>query len=384
MRCSSVVRVLGGVALALLAACGGDYGRIDAVRQGTEPIVEPVVGQAGVERYFERRQQPKRVDNPLTWDVPGAWTEVEPRSEFRIVDLQLGDDPRAECYLSILPGSAGGLLANVNRWYAQFGQEPLSESLAAQLPRYPLLRNPAVLVRLDGAFQGMVGDRIDEARLLGLVLEAPEFTLFVKATGPREVIEAAEADFFRFVDSIRLVDRLAQGADETTAVGADGDVGGAPPFEGESQAPAPPTAPIARSLKPSRPLPAGWSIGGERPMRLMTVETPAGEISISKVGGGQQQNIVRWYGQLGAPAPSPEAIAALPTVPMMGRQATLVEVEGDFSGMGAPDVEGALLLGIVCPLDDGDALFVKLVGPKERVAAERLRLISFAQSLAWE
>ncbi|MEO0651068.1 MAG: hypothetical protein AAFZ65_10355 [Planctomycetota bacterium] len=376
----SAVRVLGLGALVSLAGCGGEYGQIDAVRTGREPLVEPVVGQPGIERYFERRQEPRRVENPLTWDVPAGWREVEPRSEFRIVDMQLGDDPRAECYLSILPGSGGGLLANVNRWYAQFGAEPLTESLVAQLPRHTLLRNPAVLVRLEGPFQGMVGEPIDEARLLGLVLEAPEFTFFVKATGPAEVLAAAEADFFRFVDSIRFAERVGGPAGVGGSAGGDAP-GTVPPFEGESRAPAPPSA---RRLISGRDLPAGWELGGERAMRLMTVVTPAGEISVSRAGGSLQQNVTRWYGQLGATPPAPEDLAGLPTVPMLGAQATLVEVEGDFSGMGADDVEGALLIGLVCPLDDGDSLFVKLVGPAERVRAERLRFLSFAQSLAWE
>ncbi|HKX46450.1 MAG TPA: hypothetical protein VJP77_07090, partial [Planctomycetota bacterium] len=68
---------------------------------------------------------------------------------------------------------------------------------------------------------------------------------------------------------------------------------------------------------------------------------------------------------------------------VLGAPALLVEVAGDFEGMGAEPVEDALLLGLVCPLGE-DSLFVKLVGPAGEVRAERLRFLQFVGALRWE
>jgi hypothetical protein len=290
----------------------------------------------------------------------------------------------------MLPGGAGGLLANVNRWYAQMGAAPIDAAALDALPRAGLLGSPAPLVRIDGSFAGMGGETVDDARLLGLVLEIPAtadtpgFTLFLKATGPRAVLAAEESAFLDLARSLRIDRSVLEG--EPTGEPAE-----SAPFEGTSRAPDPPaprsatgggaTPPAEAPYELAQPLPSGWSFGPDRPMRLMTVLTPAGEISVSEAGGGLFQNVARWYGQLGLDTPTPEAVEALPEVEMLGRRAKLVDLRGDFAGMGATATPDARLVGLVCPRDDGRLLFVKLVGPEAAVTREYFRVVAFAQSL---
>src|SRR5688572_18937213 len=61
----------------------------------------------------------------LRWITPAGWSEL-PTSAMRVANFRVGDDERAECYLTLLGGDGGGLAANVNRWRAQMGLGALS------------------------------------------------------------------------------------------------------------------------------------------------------------------------------------------------------------------------------------------------------------------
>jgi len=66
------------------------------------------------------------------WALPPGWTE-EKGSGDRRATLRLGGaPPRLELSVVKLPGLAGGVLANVNRWRGQMGYPPLAE---AEVPR---------------------------------------------------------------------------------------------------------------------------------------------------------------------------------------------------------------------------------------------------------
>lgn len=139
----------------------------------------------------------------LVWDTPAGWSELAPTS-MRVANFRVAGDERAECYLTLLGGDAGGLAANVNRWRGQMSQPPLSAAELAKLSTKPMLGGEAVLVDFGGAFGGMGGGaKLEDARLVGLLLFRPEGAAFLKMTGPASTIGGQIDAFLALAASLR-------------------------------------------------------------------------------------------------------------------------------------------------------------------------------------
>lgn len=139
----------------------------------------------------------------LVYDTPEGWTE-KPGSPMRDVNFTFGENGEGECYVARLPGSGGGLAANVNRWRAQMGAAPLSDEEVAALPTRPLFGQPARFVAVDGPFSPGMGsnETFPDYRLVGLILSADAGAVFVKMTGPKPLVEENGAAFDQFVSSL--------------------------------------------------------------------------------------------------------------------------------------------------------------------------------------
>lgn len=137
------------------------------------------------------------------YDTPEGWVAKE-GSAMRVINFSLGENGEGECYVARLPGAGGGLLANVNRWRAQMGVEPLTEEQVAALPTKPLFGQPAQYMIVDGSFTPGMGstDTFPNYRLLGLILASDAGAVFVKMTGPKDLVIKNEAAFDQFTKSI--------------------------------------------------------------------------------------------------------------------------------------------------------------------------------------
>lgn len=160
--------------------------------------------------YDDTRDEAGKGEHPLVWATPAGWTEGTP-SQMRLIDLKFGPNQEGECYLSALPGPAGGVAANLNRWRNQLGLESLPEADIEKLPRKPFMGENAYYLVADGDYRNVGQEEAaKEYRLVGLLQEAPELTLFVKMTGPRALVEANMASFESFIASIGFRNRAAQ------------------------------------------------------------------------------------------------------------------------------------------------------------------------------
>ena len=114
---------------------------------------------------------------------------------MRVATFEAGEgEGMLEVAVSQFPGDVGGLLANVNRWRSQIGLEPTSEAaLAEVLTHFDSPGFHGHMMRLEGASQHTLAAILDE--------QQASQTWFVKASGPREVIDAHEADISAFVRS---------------------------------------------------------------------------------------------------------------------------------------------------------------------------------------
>ncbi len=140
---------------------------------------------------------------PFVWTTPEGW-ERQQGVPMRDLSFTIGENGEGECYLSRLPGAGGGLAANVNRWRGQMGQEPISDEEIAALPKKSLFGLEGTFVDVTGEFSGMgsAGAKPDY-RMLGVILTSEAGAVFVKMTGPAELVAAHEANFDRFCQSLQ-------------------------------------------------------------------------------------------------------------------------------------------------------------------------------------
>jgi len=363
--------------VAALTGCGDDSSSVHAL--GPARTYEPVGANIQWNASAEERHGisardfagpatadvPAAGDAKLRWTTPAGWKE-KPLSSMREVNLQVAGDPLAECYLTTLAGEAGGVDSNVNRWRAQLSLPSLSAADIAALPRVPWLGGEAVYVDFEGAWTGMSGDPPREGwRLVGLVLVRPDQSRFLKMVGPADVIGRELGSFRELVDSF------------------DGGPPRKPEAPGAEQARA--GSPVDEDHAPlTWQAPPGWRRGPDKDMRVVTYfagEGDAVECYVTLLGGdagGVLANINRWCTQMGAPPLTEEDIAQLERLPMSGTDGLLVRIErGEHPGVANAQEQ---LEGAVCMLA-GRALFVKLTGPRDAVAAQHEALLAFCRSL---
>lgn len=378
---TTLARSPGAAALTVLlfVACGerGPTAVIETTRVATQPSHPVLRGATPAQRFGETSSASAPASDDLSglfdYDLPDGWKELPPTRD-RVVNLQPGGDAAAACTLSFLPGSAGGLVDNVNRWRRQMGADPLPAETVAGLPTHPLLNRDATLVEVSGSFAGMgQGEALPDQQLLGLIVSEEQGSLFLKFTGPRALVEAERSAFLDFARSLHLHDAHGGGGEDPHAGLDPATMSGASSASGGSG---------GLAWTP----PAGWKEQAPRAMREVTF-VPEGhpdvECYISRLGGnggGLMMNLNRWRGQFGAAALTQVELESLPTVKVLGQDVPVLEVTGDFTGMSGETASGQGLLGIAC-IREQDSLFVKMTGPAAAVHALRGEFEAFVRSL---
>lgn len=136
------------------------------------------------------------------WVAPENW-EVLPATQFLLAKYQVAGqgDEGAQVTVSMLGGSGGGLLPNVNRWRGQLNLGPVDEAgLKESLQDIKAGSVDATLVE----FEGTDLRSGTAARMLVVVVSLPAETWFFKMTGPIPVMDAKAAEFRSFVNATRF------------------------------------------------------------------------------------------------------------------------------------------------------------------------------------
>lgn len=192
---------------------------ISESREISSHAAKPHVDIPSATRFFddsrekEQQQQRPNFRDLLTWTIPDGWSEsaTPDATGMRLIDLRFGPDHEGECYISLMPGPAGGLEANVNRWRTQMGQTPYTPEEISKLPKKPFFSREATFVAFDGDFKGFGAKEARTGyRLLGIIHSAEQATIFVKLTGPKALVEMNGAAFDAFCQSIKPNTALMQ------------------------------------------------------------------------------------------------------------------------------------------------------------------------------
>jgi len=139
-------------------------------------------------------------DRTVTYRVPDGWRPAAARP-MRAVNFAVGE--HTECYVSVLPGLAGGTEANLNRWRTQLGAEPLTDEEIAALKRVPILGAEGVLLQVAGTYRGMSGKAIEDAMLLGALCALEDQSVFVKMVGPEAEVAPQAQTFEAFCRALQ-------------------------------------------------------------------------------------------------------------------------------------------------------------------------------------
>ncbi len=393
------------LALGAFTACGSSNSRDAFAKERIyEPIGNPTRWNASVEERFrlDRSEfKAARASGPasLHWTTPAGWSEL-PATAMRVANFRVAGDENAECYLTTLAGSGGGLDANVNRWRKQMAQSSLSPEEIAALPRMDWFGKPSVLIEIDGTWSGMSGDKNgSDFRMLGLLQVDDSGSKFLKLVGPRERVVQETERFKELAASFH-----ADGGDGHEAPHAAADPHGpsdiGPPDDGmhglqgmpadathsglaSAQAASGATTASAGSSAFTWTAPAGWVQGPEKAMREVTFlagaksEVECYVTALTGDGGGLAANLNRWRQQLGREPLTDAEIAALPSVPMLGTHAALVEIQ---RADGESNASPSALIGAVC-LQPERSVFVKLLGPTAAVEGQRDAFVEFCKSI---
>jgi len=130
----------------------------------------------------------------LGWTVPPDWKPLE-SSGMRFASFAVpAEGGKAELSVVVLPGPAGGDLANVNRWRGQIGLGPLDEE---GLGRESQELRTAAGTLLWVEYTGKTG------ALAGAILSTGDSTWFFKLTGEGRIVAAAKPSLRRFLQSLR-------------------------------------------------------------------------------------------------------------------------------------------------------------------------------------
>ena len=141
---------------------------------------------------------PPDAANTLKWTLPAGWTE-KLEGGMRYATLKPATAGKVEVSVVMLPGPAGGELANVNRWRGQLGLPAVDEAgLAAT--RKPMVTKAGTL----GLYE-LISDGIVKTRMTAALLAAQNGnTWFLKMTGDAEPVVANQADFVHLLESLHF------------------------------------------------------------------------------------------------------------------------------------------------------------------------------------
>ena len=141
---------------------------------------------------------------PAAW----AWTALPPgsmrKAQLKVTDPTHPTGPGAEvAFFNFGVGQGGDVNQNIARWVGQFdkpeGVNPVVES--ASIKGTKVTRVRVETGTFSSGMPGQPATPMTNYGLYGAILESPQGDVYIKMTGPAEVVRAAAANFEALVQS---------------------------------------------------------------------------------------------------------------------------------------------------------------------------------------
>jgi hypothetical protein len=194
-RCAPVLVA----ALLLTSACSREeVTHFRVPKQAAAPAAMPAgMGMAAPGGAATPAVPPPPSGAGLRWTLPTGWSE-QAGGQMRVATFRPPVTGRIDASVVVLPGPAGGELANVNRWRNQIGLPPIDEGAMARA-RSIVKTKAGPLHVYDFTSDGEPRNRV----VAGLT-EAKGDTWFVKLNGDAAAVAAARGDFMKLLGSLRF------------------------------------------------------------------------------------------------------------------------------------------------------------------------------------
>lgn len=334
-------------------------------------------GRDDVKVYRVAKQPAQKIN------VPEGWTPVPP-GQMRVASFAVKgvDGKQADVSVIPLPGSAGGVPANVNRWRGQVGLPPASEAEIKRMAEaIQISGQPAELYDIAGTNVGN-GEAV---RILASIQNRDGMAWFFKMTGDEHLVAQQKPTFITYLKTF----------DPGAAPPPSGlppshppiDSGALPPGHPDiSAVPAPGGEPSLEG-QPKWEVPSDWKEvpGGQFLVAKFMLSGDTGAkaavnvSSSSGEGGGLPENVNRWRRQLALTALTPGDLAeSVQTMDASGGKASVVEMSGTDGQTGQP----ARLVAAIVP-QSGQTWFYKLMGDPKVVEAHKAKFMKFVQSVKY-
>lgn len=190
-----------GALLAGAAGCSRDevaHYRVPKEAASSEPAARPAAFAANARPSGALPPPPVPAgSSALTWTLPAGWTQEPGGSAMRYATLRAPVSGKIDVSVTVLPGDAGGELANVNRWRNQIGLPPV-DAAGLQAARKPMRTQAGTLSLYDFTSEGG-----EKRRLVAGLALVDGNSWFVKMTGEAGAVGQARTDFLRLVESLR-------------------------------------------------------------------------------------------------------------------------------------------------------------------------------------
>jgi hypothetical protein len=142
---------------------------------------------------------PSAAKGSLKWSLPKGWSEQPGGGTMRFATFKAPFAGKLEATVVVLPGQAGGELANVNRWRGQIGLPSFDEAGLTQA-RKVLKTKAGALNVYDFTSEGQAKSRM----VAGYISTPDGNTWFLKMTGDADPVAKAKPDFMTILGSVRL------------------------------------------------------------------------------------------------------------------------------------------------------------------------------------
>lgn len=142
----------------------------------------------------------------FTFTRPAGWEAVETTSQMRKAQFKVTDasakEPAEIIFYYFGAGNGGGAQANVDRWFGQF-REP-KDQIKAKTEEATVSGHKVTFVQAEGTYMsGMPGGPATpkpDFGLAGAILESSQGNVFVRMTGPRELVKKTLPVFKKMIE----------------------------------------------------------------------------------------------------------------------------------------------------------------------------------------
>lgn len=311
----------------------------------------------------------------LDFVAPAGW-QPEAASGMRLASLKIAGG--GDVSVVTLPGQAGDLKSNVNRWRDQVGLAPLENAseIEAGVQRIQIDGVEAISLALYAP------EGTEDKAMHVALLEHNGINWFFKLAGPRELVKAQTEAFSAFLRSVKLPDSgpARPTASGSTQAGTAAPATAADPHQNMNPMDAAGLTPQPTETELSYTLPAGWKEKPVSTMRVASFEVSSdkglGDVSVVSLagdGGGLLNNTNRWRQQLEmAPTDSEGLRNLVKDLEIDGHKGYFMALYTGLEGNG-------MLVAMV--EQGGQTWFIKMTAPAALIQAQEEAFQTFARSI---